>query len=76
MLKVEPCNHLSNREFEILQLLAEGWSNKRIAGKLCISIRTVKFHTSNIYVKIMVGCRSEAVAWAWKHAEILDAADD
>jgi len=76
MLKVTPCMHLSNREFEILQLLAVGWSNKRIACKLCISIRTVKFHTSNIYIKILVGNRSEAIAWAWKHSKILDAADD
>ena len=61
---------LTNREKEILHLLAEGWSNQQIADRLCLAIRTVKFHTGNIYSKLGLHCRSEAIAWAWHHPEI------
>ena len=61
---------LTTRESEILDLLAVGKSNKHIANELCITIRTVKFHTTNLYVKLAVGSRSEAIAWAWKQREI------
>lgn len=67
---------LTKREIEILKLLAEGWSNKQIADRLYITIRTVKFHTNNIYTKIMVDSRSEAIAWMWKHWKAQSAADD
>lgn len=61
----------SEREFEVLQLLADGYSNRQIAENLKITIRTVKFHTANIYVKIKVTSRSSAIAWAWKNKETL-----
>jgi len=63
---------LTGRESEILELLAMGWNNKQIADRLCISIRTVKFHTANIYCKIEVGSRPAAVAWAWKNCGFQD----
>jgi DNA-binding NarL/FixJ family response regulator len=63
-------NQLTDRELEVLNLLAEGWNNKRIADELYITIRTVKFHTGNIYNRIDVRSRSEAIVWVWKHAEI------
>lgn len=62
-------NRLTDRELEILHLLAEGWNNKQIADKLNLTIRTVKFHTGNIYIRIEVKSRSEAIVWAWKHNE-------
>lgn len=61
---------LTYRETEILQLLGNGWSNKAIADHLSITIRTVKFHTANIYSKIGVDSRSGAIAWAWRNLEI------
>ena len=70
MLHLDGSYPLTDREIEILHLLAEGWCNKQIADKLHITIRTVKFHTSNIYTKLGVSSRSEAIAWAWKHHEI------
>ena len=70
MLNVDRSHGFTNREIEILQLLAEGWCNKQIAQRLGITIRTVKFHTNNIYIKIAVGSRAEAIAWAWKQREI------
>jgi ATP/maltotriose-dependent transcriptional regulator MalT len=60
-LLVEP---LSARECEVLRLLAEGLSNRQIAGRLYLSIRTVKFHTGNIYSKLGVTRRTEAIAQA------------
>jgi LuxR family maltose regulon positive regulatory protein len=56
---IEP---LSQREIEVLRLLAEGLSNQEIAGRLYLSVRTVKFHTGNIYSKLGVKRRTEAVA--------------
>jgi DNA-binding NarL/FixJ family response regulator len=58
---------LSEREQEVLKLLAEGYSNPQIAEKLVIAEGTVKNHITNIYDKIGVHSRAEAVAWAWKH---------
>lgn len=55
---------LSSRECEVLHLLAEGLSNRQIAGRLYLSLRTVKFHTGNIYQKLGVERRTEAIARA------------
>jgi LuxR family maltose regulon positive regulatory protein len=55
---------LSDREVELLKLIAAGCSNKEIAGKLVISIGTVKRHTVNIFNKLDVKNRTEAVAKA------------
>jgi LuxR family maltose regulon positive regulatory protein len=55
---------LSDREVELLKLIAAGRSNKEIASELVISIGTVKRHTVNIYNKLVVKSRTEAVAKA------------
>jgi LuxR family maltose regulon positive regulatory protein len=60
-LLVEP---LSEREIEVLQLVAEGLSNREIAHKLFLSVSTVKVHTYNIYGKLGVHSRTQAVAKA------------
>jgi DNA-binding NarL/FixJ family response regulator len=52
---------LSDREMEMLKLLATGMSNKEIADKLYLSLRTVKAHMSNIFTKMTVASRSEAL---------------
>lgn len=52
---------LSKREIEVLKALTEGLSDKAIADKLFISIPTVRFHLKNIYAKLHVTSRSEAV---------------
>jgi len=58
---------LTARELEVLQLVARGWSNTRIADELGIVEGTVKQHVSSIYTKLNVRSRAEAVAWAWQH---------
>lgn len=55
---------LSDRESELLKLLATGMSNKEIADRLCLSLRTVKAHMSNIFTKMNVASRSEALVQA------------
>jgi DNA-binding NarL/FixJ family response regulator len=55
---------LSDREIEVLQLLADGMSNKEIAGNLFISTQTVKTHIAHIFDKLGVSDRTEAVAAA------------
>jgi LuxR family maltose regulon positive regulatory protein len=58
---IEP---LSERELEVLRLIAAGLSNKAIAERLVIALPTVKGHSSNIYAKLGVSRRTEAVARA------------
>jgi LuxR family maltose regulon positive regulatory protein len=58
---IEP---LSERELEVLQLVAEGLTNQKIAGRLFLSLNTVKGHTRNIYGKLAVHSRTQAVARA------------
>ena len=55
---------LSAREVRVLTLLSQGLSNKEVAAKLYLSVRTVKWYTSNIYAKLGVSSRTQAVAKA------------
>ncbi len=54
-------NQLTTRENELLKLLAEGFLNKEIADKLNVTLSTVKNHLQNIYIKLHVQNRSEAI---------------
>jgi DNA-binding CsgD family transcriptional regulator len=56
---------LTGREEEVLQLVAAGLTNKAIGERLCVSVRTVERHTLNIYAKLGVRGRAEAVAVAF-----------
>lgn len=76
MLTLKDESQLTEREIKILQLLADGCSNKQIAKELGISIRTVKFHTNNIYSKLDVDSRSQAIAWAWKNGQPQNLSED
>jgi DNA-binding CsgD family transcriptional regulator len=60
---------VTEREHEVLTLLAEGLANKEIAGRLFMSPRTVERHIANITVKAGLRTRSELVAFAAKNAE-------
>jgi NarL family two-component system response regulator LiaR len=58
---------LSAREREILGLLANGWSNRRIAEECYLSLNTVRTHVQNVLVKLGVHSKLEAVAFALEH---------
>jgi DNA-binding NarL/FixJ family response regulator len=58
---------LSEKEIAILQHLAEGRSNRQIAAELFISEQTVKFHLRNIYRKLGINSRTEAMRFAYEH---------
>lgn len=58
---------LSKRELTILQALQSGLSNKQIAKELFLAEQTVKFHLTNIYRKLGVSSRTEAVRYAYEH---------
>jgi DNA-binding NarL/FixJ family response regulator len=60
---------LTNREREVLILVAEGLSNKEIAQRLVVTVRTVDFHVSNILRKLDVISRVEAAVWAQAHLD-------
>ena len=55
---------LSARELEVLPLIAEGLTNHEIAARLYLSLHTVKAHARNIYAKLGVNSRTQAVARA------------
>ena len=58
---IEP---LSERELEVLRLLAEGLTYAEIAGRLVVSLNTVRFHIKEIYGKLGVNRQAQAVARA------------
>lgn len=58
---------LTNREQEILLLIAQGMSNQEIADELFITLKTVKTHVSNILAKLEVEDRTQAAIYAFKH---------
>jgi len=64
MLKQDETEQLTEREREVLDLLAKGLRNKEIAERLFISERTVKFHVGIIFQKLSVSNRAEAVSKA------------
>ncbi|HEY0771028.1 MAG TPA: LuxR C-terminal-related transcriptional regulator, partial [Sphingobacteriaceae bacterium] len=53
--------NLSSREYEVLQLLAKGNSNADLASKMHLSLSTVKTHVSNLFVKMDVKSRTQAI---------------
>ena len=57
---------LSKREREVLQLLTEGGENKAIAASLGITVNTVEKHLENIYKKLGVTSRTEAIHWCFE----------
>jgi DNA-binding NarL/FixJ family response regulator len=58
---------LTDRESDVIGLLAKGMTNKDIAQTLFLSVRTVEAHLRNIYGKLGVASRTEAVLWAVEH---------
>jgi LuxR family maltose regulon positive regulatory protein len=62
---------LTEREYDIIKLVAKGYTNKSIADELYITVGTTKWHLSNIYSKLQVKNRTEAIIKS-KKLNILD----
>ena len=62
----EMLDSLSQREREVLALIAEGLNNQQIAERLGIGEKTVKTHVSNVLGKLDVTDRTQAAVYAWK----------
>jgi NarL family two-component system response regulator LiaR len=57
---------LTERELEVLRLAGKGMTNKEIAEGLCLSVRTVQAHLGNVFSKLGVGSRTEAILYGLK----------
>lgn len=65
--EAQPHHELTEREMEVLKLIAAGKSNQEVADELFIGIKTVKFHVTNILAKLGVDDRTQAAIYAFKH---------
>jgi NarL family two-component system response regulator LiaR len=59
-------HELSDRELEVLKLVAEGLSNAEISGRLFMSEKTTTSHVSNILSKLHLADRTQAAVYAWR----------
>jgi len=63
---LNPFTELSERELEVLKLIADGMSNAEMAAKLVLSEKTIKGHVSNILSKLHLADRTQAAVYAWR----------
>ena len=68
--EANPFTELTDREMDILRLLAQGLSNAEIAVKLVITENTVKGHVSNILAKLHLTDRTQAAIYAWRQGVV------
>jgi len=62
-----PHLNLTEREMDVLRLIAAGKSNQEVADELFISVKTVKYHVTNLLAKLGVEDRTQAAIYAYKH---------
>jgi NarL family two-component system response regulator LiaR len=67
---LNPFTELSERELEVLKLIAAGMSNAEMAAKLVLSEKTVKGHVSNILSKLHLADRTQAAVYAWREGVV------
>jgi two-component system, NarL family, nitrate/nitrite response regulator NarL len=65
---IAPTEPLSEREYQVLQLIGDGLQNEAIAGRLEVSIETIKTHVSSLLRKLDASTRTEAVATAFRRS--------
>jgi NarL family two-component system response regulator LiaR len=68
--KLNPVAELSERELEVLRLIADGLANAEIAQRLVLSEKTVKGHVSNILSKLHLADRTQAAVFAWREGVV------
>ena len=74
--EMNPFTELTEREMDVLKLIAKGMSNSRIADELVISENTVKGHVSNILSKLHLADRTQAAVFAWQQGIVRRTAGD
>jgi DNA-binding NarL/FixJ family response regulator len=62
----EPREPLTDRELDVVKLVARGRTNDEIAGELFVSLSTIKTHLGSLYRKLDTRNRVETAAWAWE----------
>ena len=67
---LNPFTELSERELEVLKLIADGMSNAEIASRLVLSEKTIKGHVSNILGKLHLVDRTQAAVYAWREGVV------
>jgi two-component system, NarL family, response regulator LiaR len=67
---LNPFTGLSERELEVLKLIADGMSNAEMAAKLVLSEKTIKGHVSNILSKLHLADRTQAAVYAWREGVV------
>jgi len=67
---LNPFTELSERELEVLKLIADGMSNAEMAAKLVLSEKTIKGHVSNILGKLHLVDRTQAAVYAWRQGVV------
>ena len=67
---LNPFTELSERELEVLKLIADGMSNAEMAAKLVLSEKTIKGHVSNILSKLHLADRTQAAVYAWRQGVV------
>ena len=67
---LNPFTGLSERELEVLKLIADGMSNAEMAAKLVLSEKTIKGHVSNILSKLHLVDRTQAAVYAWREGVV------
>ena len=67
---LNPFTELSERELEVLKLIADGMSNAEMAAKLVLSEKTIKGHVSNILSKLHLVDRTQAAVYAWRQGVV------
>ncbi len=68
--EANPFTLLSNRELEVLHCVANGMANMEIAETLCITVKTVRSHVSNILNKLHLKDRTQAAVYAWREGVV------
>lgn len=68
--QVNPFTELTDREMDVLKLIAKGYTNAKIAEELVITLGTVKGHVSNILSKLHLADRTQAAVFAWQQGVV------
>jgi DNA-binding NarL/FixJ family response regulator len=65
--RIQASHHLTERQVEVLRLVADGLSNRAIGARLTISPRTAERHVQDVYLRIGVSSRAAAAMYAMEH---------